>query len=173
MSRYWGDCFCHNHFKQLTLISKTQYLDDPLRCATCKELVGEAREINQVDLAAAHATYKAAAMVGTRGRVRPSKAKEKAVRKRGDDFNGCQPRGERSRFLELSDSQYLKVPFAHSSKTREILKATFRWQDDALDDKIITKFPVLMILNTYLYTYHALSSLHTVARDGQDHWPNP
>lgn len=126
--------------------------DEPIRCFVCKGPIGETRNVEQADLAAAYVTYQAAATSESGGKRegKSSKTKEKSGRKRGNDFNGCQPKGERSRFLELSDRDHLKVPLVHSSKTREMLKTILRWQDDAPDDKIISRSSTVMISHIHL-----------------------
>ncbi|KAJ4417478.1 hypothetical protein N0V82_006142, partial [Gnomoniopsis sp. IMI 355080] len=62
---------------------------------------------------------------------------EKRTRKRGDDFNGYQPRGMSSFWLAESDRSHPKVPLVQSSKTRAVLDIIDCWQDDGPDDKII------------------------------------
>lgn len=94
--------------------------------------MGDTQEVDQTELAAAYEVFKTSKITQTQGR-RSKKTKDTPT-KRGDDYNGYQPKGERSIWLELSDRQ---ERICHSTKTREILNIVTGWLEDAPNDKII------------------------------------
>lgn len=104
-------------------------------CSACERYIGVTEKVDQTHVAEAYATYKAAEL--PKGRGRKGRKPQKAPRNRGDDFNGYQPKGQGSAWLDLSDKYHPKTPLAHSAKSREILKIIEGWQEDAPDDKII------------------------------------
>lgn len=106
-------------------------------CSVCQEPIGTYREVDQTELATARAEYLAASSPHLGGSGKSAHKGAKRTKKRGDDFNGYQPKGIHSLWLAESDRSYPKVPLIQSSKTRAILHTIDRWQDDAPDDKII------------------------------------
>lgn len=118
--------------------------DGEVKCFSCDKVVHDTQEIDQADLAKAYDDRVAAekfanALNGSRPKAR---VKTKQIqRKRGDDFNGNQPKGERSSFLEQSDRTHPDVPLTQSAKTIAIKEIISKWQHEAPDDKIISERP--------------------------------
>lgn len=108
----------------------------PESCSVCEQPVGIQREVDQTIYVEARAAF-LAAEDSNNSRSKSTQRGEKRIRKRGDDFNGYQPRGMASVWLATSDQDHVRVPLTQSSKTRAVLEAIECWQKDAPDDKII------------------------------------
>lgn len=118
-------------------LSRRNSPEGPHSCSVCKKPVGAQRQVDQTEFAAARAEFLALAGSSKGGYVKLPHKGGKRTSKRGDDFNGYQPRGAHSVWLTQSDKSHPKVPLIQSSKSRAVLDIIDRWQDDGPDDKII------------------------------------
>lgn len=117
-------------------------------CEDCEKPIGLVTHVDQTGLVAQYEVFKAASEVDNRGRkggkARKTWNPQTIERKRGDDFNGYQPEGQRpskdvprASWLDVSDMRYPDTPLTHSAKTAKILEIIQGWQEDAEDEKII------------------------------------
>lgn len=131
-----GHAFCREHFDDMMMLSKLKHPGEPESCSVWRKPIGTQRNVDQSKYVKARAAFLAAEKSSGR-RAKSMHKGEKRERKRGDDFNGYQPKGMASIWLAESDKSHPKLALAQSSKTRAVLEAIDCWQRDAPDDKII------------------------------------
>lgn len=120
--------------------SKFKNQGDEIVCMTCRRVVRDNQLIDQSFLAKIYNDRLAAEASGN-GLSKASKKTKpnQKERSRGDDFNGYQPKGERSLFLEQSDKTHPEFPLPQSAKTRAVKEIVLQWQKEAPNDKIISE----------------------------------
>lgn len=120
----------------MTTMARMERPEEPVSCIVCENPIGTQKDVDQTVYVEAREAFLAA----TKSTGRPAKAMHKGderERKRGDDFNGFQPRGMTSSWLARSDKSHPELPLVQSSKTRAVLEAIDSWQKEAPTDKII------------------------------------
>lgn len=146
--------YCKDHWKKVCALATYENKSGEVECLNCGKTVEKTREIDQSDVAKAYSDLLAAEQ--SKKSVPKASKKSKARTKeriRGDDFNGFQPKGERSLFLQHSDKNHPQVPLPQSAKTRAVKEIVLQWQDEAPDDKIIRESLVIKKFSVRILTF--------------------